>query len=155
MTKMPSVFTPYSYRQDPAVSAFSDDRPVIIFDGKCKLCSGFVQFILRHDRNERFRFIAAQSSLGTSLYRHYGLDPVDYETNVLLEAGQIWVKSTGSLRMFQMLGLPWSLFSAGRWLPLRVRDWLYDIVASHRLQWFGRSATCLVPDARVADRFLG
>jgi predicted DCC family thiol-disulfide oxidoreductase YuxK len=155
MTQMASTFEPYSYRQDPAVPAFADDRPIIIFDGKCVLCSGFVQFILRHDRNGQFRFIAAQSALGTALYRHYGLDPVAYETNILLEAGRIWVKSTGSMRMFQALGLPWSLASAGRLLPRSARDRLYDIVAGHRLQWFGVRDSCLLPEAKFADRFLG
>lgn len=38
---------PYSYRGDPAVPPFPDDRPIIIFDGKCVLCSRFAQFIMR------------------------------------------------------------------------------------------------------------
>jgi hypothetical protein len=28
----------HSYRRDPAVPAFPDDRPIIIFDGYCALC---------------------------------------------------------------------------------------------------------------------
>ncbi len=146
---------PFSYRQDPTVPAFADDRPIIIFDGKCVLCSGFVRFVLRHDRAGRFRFIAAQSALGTALYRHYGLNPVDYETNLLLEDGRVLVKSTGSIQMLRHLGLPWSLVAAARLLPLKVRDALYDFVARHRLQWFGAREVCLVPDAVNADRFLG
>ena len=31
---------PYSYRHDPAVPPFADDKPIIIFDGYCSLCSG-------------------------------------------------------------------------------------------------------------------
>jgi hypothetical protein len=31
---------PYSYRCDSAVPSFPDDRPIIIFDGYCALCSG-------------------------------------------------------------------------------------------------------------------
>ena len=37
----------YSYRSDPTVPAFPDDRPIIIFDGKCVFCSVFARFILR------------------------------------------------------------------------------------------------------------
>ena len=36
--------TPYSYRDDPAVPAFPDDKPVIVFDGYCAMCSGSAQF---------------------------------------------------------------------------------------------------------------
>ena len=38
---------PYSYRQDATVPRFPDDRPIIIFDGHCALCSGWARFVLR------------------------------------------------------------------------------------------------------------
>jgi predicted DCC family thiol-disulfide oxidoreductase YuxK len=79
---------PYEYRADPAVPRFADDRPVIVFDGKCVLCCSSAQFILQKDRNARFRLLAAQSELGNALYRHFGLDPVNYETYVLLQDGK-------------------------------------------------------------------
>ena len=56
----------YSYRADKAVPAFPDDRPLIVFDGVCGLCSGFVRFVLRHDKRGQYRFLAAQSDLATS-----------------------------------------------------------------------------------------
>ena len=107
----------FSYRSDPAVPAFPDDRPILIFDGNCVLCSSFVQFILRTDRKRRFRLLAAQTPIGTALYRHLGLNPTNYETNILLEDGRAWLKSEGSLRIFERLGFPWSLMSVGRLLP--------------------------------------
>jgi len=144
----------YSYRSDPAVPSFADDRPILIFDGHCVLCSSFVQFILRTDRERRFRLLAAQTPIGAALYRHLGLNPTDYETNILLEDGRAWLKSEGSLRVFEELGFPWSLISVGRLLPRSVRDWLYEIVARNRLRWFGRRQTCYRPDATQADRFI-
>jgi prepilin-type processing-associated H-X9-DG protein len=146
--------SPFSYRSDPAVPAFPDDRPIIIFDGKCVFCSGFANFILRTDRHRRFRLTAAQSPIGVALYRHYGLGPVNYTTNILLADGHVWFKSAASLRIFQQLGLPWSVLSAGRLLPPILRDGLYDIVARNRLRWFGVRETCFVPDPTQADRFL-
>lgn len=144
----------FSYRDDPAVPPFPDDRPIIICDGKCVLCSAFAQFILRTDRNRHFRLLAAQTPIGTALYRHFGLDPKGYETNILLEDGRAWFKSEGSIRMFECLGLPWSLMAVGRLLPRRVRDGLYNAVARNRLRWFGARETCYVPDPCQADRFL-
>jgi len=144
----------FSYRSDPAVPSFPDDRPILIFDGNCVLCSSFVQFILRTDRKRRFRLLAAQTPLGAALYQHLGLNPTDYETNILLEDSRAWLKSEGSLRIFAGLGLPWSLMSVGRLLPRPVRDRLYDIVARNRLRWFGRRQTCYLPEATQADRFI-
>jgi predicted DCC family thiol-disulfide oxidoreductase YuxK len=144
----------FSYRSDPAVPSFADDRPILIFDGNCVLCSTFAQFILRTDRKHRFRLLAAQTPIGAALYRHFGLNPTDYETNILLEDGRVWLKSEGSLRVFERLGLPWSLMSAGRVLPRFVRDRLYEIVARNRLRWFGVRQTCYRPDPAEADRFI-
>jgi predicted DCC family thiol-disulfide oxidoreductase YuxK len=143
----------FSYRADPAVPSFPDDRPVIIFDGNCVLCSGFAQFVLRHDQG-RFRLLAAQTPLGTALYRHFGLAAPDYATNILIEDGRAWTRSESSLRILERMGLPWSLVSVARLLPRRVRDGLYDIVARNRLRWFGARATCYLPSPSEADRFL-
>jgi predicted DCC family thiol-disulfide oxidoreductase YuxK len=118
------------------------------------LCSAFAQFILRHDRQRRFRLMTAQTELGAALYLHLGLNPTDYETNILLEDGQVWLKSEGSIRIFERLGLPWSLMAVGRLLPSVIRDRLYEVIARNRLRWFGRRATCYRPDSSHADRFL-
>ena len=146
---------PYSYRDDPALPRFPDDRPIIIFDGYCALCSGWAQFVLRHDRQGRYRLLAAQSPLGQALYVHYGLDPQDYETNILIADGLAWFKSEGSIRMAEGLGLPWSLARGFRVLPLAWRDWLYAALARNRLRLFGKRETCFLPDPAYADRFLG
>jgi predicted DCC family thiol-disulfide oxidoreductase YuxK len=144
----------YSFRRDPAVPAFADDRPIILFDGHCALCSGWVSFVLRHDRAAAFRLLPAQTALGKALYRHYGLDPQDYETNILIEDGRAFFKSESALRMLERLGPPWSAARALRVMPAPLRDRLYDIVARNRLRWFGRRDQCLISAPRYEDRFL-
>jgi predicted DCC family thiol-disulfide oxidoreductase YuxK len=144
----------YSYRSDPAVRAFPDDRPIILFDGLCALCSGWAAFVLRHDRKARYRLLTAQSALGHELYVHYGLDPTNYETNILLEDGVAWFRSESSLRMFEGLGLPWSLARGFRLLPLFVRDALYNWVAKRRLLFFGKLEQCYMPPPDYRDRLI-
>jgi len=145
---------PYSYRDDPAVPDFPDDKPVIIFDGYCALCSGWAAFVLRHDRAGKFRLLSAQSPTGQALYIHYGLDPQDYETNILLSEGVAWFKSEGSIRMAEGLGFPWSLAAMFRVVPLGWRDALYATVARNRLRWFGKRTTCYRPAPHFAGRFI-
>lgn len=144
----------YSYRNDPAVPAFPDDGPLIVFDGECVFCSGWVKFALRHDRSGRYRFLAAQSPLGEALYRHYGLNERDYETNILIRDGRAHFKSDGSIRMISGLGFPWSLVSAARILPRPLADRLYEFVARNRLRIAGRRSACFVPSAQDRSRFL-
>ena len=145
---------PFSYRADAAVPHFPDDRPIIVFDGKCVLCSRFAQFVMRRDRAAKFRLLAAQSPLGDALYRHFGLDPVNYQTYILLQNGIAYFRSEAAIRILEGLGPPWRLASICRVCPLPVRDRLYDFIARHRLDWFGARPACYVPNAAEADRFL-
>lgn len=146
--------TAYSYRDDPAVPPFPDDRPIIVFDGYCALCTGWARFVLRHDRAGVYRLLRAQSPLGRALYVHYRLDPDNYETNILIADGHAWFKSEGSIRMAEGLGWPWRLAAAFRILPRALRDRMYAFIARNRLRFFGKRASCYLPDAGFEDRFL-
>lgn len=145
---------PYSYRFDPAVPSFPDERPIIVFDGHCALCTGWAEFVLRHDKHGRFRLVTAQSGLGQALYRHYNLDPDNFETNILIEYGVPWFRSTGSIRMIAGLGWPWRAVRVLLLLPVPFRDWLYERLARNRLRWFGYRTRCYVPTGADRKRFL-
>ena len=154
MTPPRSPKDAYSYRQDPSIRAFPDDRPIILFDGVCAMCSAWAGFVLRHDKAAKFRLLTAQSALGHELYVHYELDPKNYETNILIQDGVAWFRSEGSIRMFEGLGLPWSLARVFRILPLPVRDALYNSVAKRRLKLFGQLEQCYMPPPDYKDRLI-
>ncbi|NEJ74849.1 DUF393 domain-containing protein [Rhizobium phaseoli] len=143
----------YSYRDDADVPAFADDRPLIVFDGECVFCSGWVKFALKHDKQRRYRFLAAQTPLGAALYRHYGLDARDYETNIFIEDGRAFFKSDGSIRMVAGLGFPYSVIRLFRLLPRRMADRLYEFIARNRLKIAGRQS-CMVPTPEQRSRFI-
>ena len=145
----------YAYRRDATVPAFPDDRPIVIFDGHCVLCSRFARFLLAHDQHARLRLTAAQTPLGQALLVHWGLDPVCFESNVLLESGLPHFKSDGSIRMFELLGWPWSMLRLARLAPPRLLDRLYDVVARNRLRWFGSHSVCFLAGAFKARSFPG
>jgi predicted DCC family thiol-disulfide oxidoreductase YuxK len=145
---------PHSYRNDPRVPKFPDERPIVIFDGVCVLCSGSAKLVLRHDRKQHFRLLTAQSALGQALYVHYGLDPQDYETMILIADGVAHLKSEAGIRIAEGLGLPWSLAAALRILPRRLRDRLYDGIARNRYRLFGRRQHCYLASEADRARFL-
>ena len=145
---------PYSYRDDPAVPKFLDSNPIIVFDGYCALCSGWANFVLKHDKAKNYRLLSAQSALGQAIYAHYGMDTKDFETNLLIANGRVWLKSEGSIRMAEGLGFPWRVAGLARVLPLAWRDKLYGFVARNRFAWFGRRNTCYLPTVEHQDRFL-
>jgi predicted DCC family thiol-disulfide oxidoreductase YuxK len=146
---------PYSYRSDPGVPAFPDDKAIFLYDGYCAMCSRWVQFVLRHDRQARFRLLPAQSPLGEALYRHYGLDPQDHETNMLIEKGLPYFKAESSIRIVAAMGFPLSLARLARVLPGALLEKMYDVVARNRMRWFGRRESCMLSCAGYEDRFIG
>jgi predicted DCC family thiol-disulfide oxidoreductase YuxK len=135
----------YSYREDDAIPAFPDDRPVFVFDGVCVLCSGGAAWLMKHDKKRRFRLATAQSPLGAALYAHYGIDW--NETYLLVSNGLPYAKSSGYLQMCRIVGGWWTAFLVLQLVPRRLRDWGYDIVARNRYRWFGKVAYCqLIPE---------
>ena len=144
---------PYSYRDDPAVPSFPDDRPLILFDGDCVLCSGSARFILRHDRAGRFRLAPVQSPLGQALLAHYGVDPADPSTMLLIEAGRAHERSDAVLRIASGLPAPISAAAVLRVVAASWRDALYLWVARRRRRLAGPT-WCAMPDKAAADRIL-
>jgi predicted DCC family thiol-disulfide oxidoreductase YuxK len=150
-----AAFPAYSYRADPAVAAFPDDKALIVFDGVCVLCSAFARFILARDANFAFRFTTAQAPLGQALYRHYGLDAQDFATNLLIAEGRVYCKLDTVAQTAARLGGPWRLLRGLRLLPYALADAAYDVVARNRFRLFGRRARCMIPPSTWRARFLG
>jgi predicted DCC family thiol-disulfide oxidoreductase YuxK len=145
---------PYSYRADPAVPAFPDDKVLVVFDGVCVLCSRFARFILKRDRAFAFRMTTAQSPLGQALYRHYGLDTEEFETNLVIAGGRPYAKLDSVAMTGARLGGVWRALALLRLLPRPLADWLYDRVAQNRYALFGRTDSCMIPPPEWRERFL-
>ena len=136
------------------MSDVHDDHPVILFDGVCNLCEGFVQFVIRNDPDALFRFAPLQSEPGRERLQVCGLDDEGIESVVLVADGQCYRKSDAVIRTATRLGWPYRLLGPTRILPRSVRDLAYDFVADRRYRWFGQKDQCLMPTPDIKSRFL-
>ena len=129
-------------------------QPLVLFDGVCNLCSGWVRFCLAHERGTALRFAAMQSATGQAVLRSLGL-PLDvYESFLFVEDNAVYAKSEGFFRMLRHLSQPWPCLRLARALPRSLSDWGYDRIARNRYRLFGRQDHCMIPGPRVAGRFL-
>jgi predicted DCC family thiol-disulfide oxidoreductase YuxK len=135
-------------------------HPVLLYDGVCGLCNRAVQFTLRHDRGDVFRFAALQSELAGRVLARHGETASDltsvYVVSDLGEAGErLLARSSAVIYLLQALGGRWrglaALYGA---LPRRVRDGVYDWVARNRYGFFGKLEACPVPEAGARAKFL-
>ncbi|KIT16546.1 thiol-disulfide oxidoreductase DCC family protein [Jannaschia aquimarina] len=138
----------------PALQRAIADHDLIVFDGECVLCSGFFRFMLAHDRAGRFRFVTAQSPLGQHLYKALNLPTDDFETNLVIVGGRIHERLDAFAAAMGAIGWPWRGLAALRWLPDRVKDTVYHLIARNRYRIFGRYGSCLIPNSGQRARFL-
>lgn len=131
------------------------DTGIIVFDGVCVLCNGWVGFLLKHDRRGRYRFASMQSESGQKLLAGNGLDPADPTSFLLIDGAGAWTDTAAIRRVLAGLGGGWRWAAAAAGLvPAFLRDRAYRLIARNRYRWFGRHAQCLVPAPGERSRFL-
>mgnify|MGYP006196251099 CR=1 FL=1 len=135
---------------DPLTSS----GPIIVFDGICVLCNGWVRFLLRHDREDRYRFAAMQSEGGRVLLSAHGLDADNPASFLLVEDGRAWTDSDAIRRVLVGLGGVWRIAVLISVVPRVIRDPIYRVIARNRYRWFG-TTVCHVPTETQRGRFIG
>ncbi len=152
---MTRTHEPYTYRNDPNVPAFDDTKPLVIFDGKCVLCSSGVQWMIARDPDGTAKFAAIQEPVPRALYVHYGLDPDEFDSFMVLGGGLPYLRWRGLCAAGRLLPAPWKwLGSAGRIIPDFIGDPVYNFIQRNRIGWFGKRETCLAPSDKNRARFL-
>ena len=132
-----------------------DERAIIVFDGVCVLCNGWVRFLLRHDRKGKYRFAAMQSTSGRDLLLSHGLNPDDPSSFLLIDSEGTWTDTQAIGRVFSGLGGRWRFLSLLLVItPRPLRDWAYRLTARNRYRWFGQRELCLIPGPEHSERFL-
>lgn len=128
---------------------------IILFDGVCNLCESSVQFVIKRDSRQCFRFAALQSATGQRLMNDYDLQKYpDLSAVVLIENGKAYRKSAAALRIVRRLDGAWPLLAGFLILPRPLTDLVYDFIGHRRYRWFGKKSHCWVPDASLKKRFL-
>ena len=132
---------------------------LVLYDGVCGLCSRLLHFLLRHDHRHVFSFASLQSRVGQSMLERNGGNPdelasfyviADYQT----ASSRVFTRSDAALFVAGALGWPWQAARLMRFVPLRIRDRAYELVARNRYHVFGRFDRCLVPSPEFRRRFI-
>ena len=132
-----------------------ENKKIILFDGVCNLCDGAVQFIIKHDKKDVFRYASLQSELGKKLVSERGLDPEEIDSIMLIEPGVAYYrKSTAALEISRDLSGGYSLLKNFLFIPEVMRDVIYDFIANYRYKWFGRKEQCMIPSPELKAKFL-
>ncbi|MCW4470173.1 thiol-disulfide oxidoreductase DCC family protein [Flavobacterium sp. MFBS3-15] len=131
------------------------DKKIILFDGVCNLCDATVQFIIKRDKRDVFRFVALQSDLGQQIISHIGIDTSKTDSIILYEPGHAYYyKAEAAIKIANQLGGVFLLMGMFSVLPNWLSNKVYDYVARNRYKWYGKKDECMVPTAEMKAKFL-
>jgi predicted DCC family thiol-disulfide oxidoreductase YuxK len=128
--------------------------PILLFDGHCNLCNGWVNFIVKRDPNKTILFASLQSKAGSELLAEHNIKQNYIDSLVFIEEERFSVSSTAALRTLSYLSSWESQLKLLLVLPRPLRDLVYRFVAKYRYKWFGRREQCMIPTAELRERFL-
>ena len=127
---------------------------IVLFDGTCAFCERSVKFVARRDPDGYFRFGASQSPQGQALLSQHGLTRQSARSMVLIENGQVYLRSTATLKIAKRLRGPWSMAGALLAIPVPIRDAVYRLVAAVRHRIAGKSTACEIPPPELRGRLI-
>lgn len=126
----------------------------MLFDGVCNICNRSVQFIIKRDKKNVFRFASLQGKTGQALLQKFNKPASQFNSFILVEDDRIYTHSTGALRMTRHLGGAWPLLYAFIIVPPFIRNAVYNLIARNRYRWFGRTESCWLPRPEWKAKFL-
>ncbi|UOX33400.1 thiol-disulfide oxidoreductase DCC family protein [Flavobacterium sediminilitoris] len=131
------------------------NKKVILFDGVCNLCDSSVQFIIKHDKKDIFRFTAIQSEIGQEIIKHTGINTESIDSIILYEPGiAYYYKAEAALLIARELKGIYKLISYLNFLPKVIKNGVYDYIAKNRYKWYGKKEACMIPTPELKAKFL-
>jgi predicted DCC family thiol-disulfide oxidoreductase YuxK len=132
-----------------------DEKIFILFDGVCNFCNNTVNMLISKDKKDHFRFIALQSELGQKICKHLQIDTSKIDSIIYYEPNVVYyIKSGAAFAIAKNLGGLYSFINIFSFIPASVTDFIYDFIAKNRYKWFGKRDQCMMPDAKIKEKFL-
>jgi len=131
-----------------------DEKQIILFDGVCNFCNFWVNFVLKRDKKDLFRFAALQSEKAKELTSKFKFDTSKLDTFILIAENKLYTKSTAALMICTQLNGLIKILSPLIILPKFFRDFIYDLIAKNRYKIFGRRESCRIPTVDDKLKFL-
>lgn len=132
-----------------------ENKKIILFDGVCNLCNGFIQFVIKRDSADTFRYASLQSEIGQKLISEREIDTARIDSVVLIEPGvAYYIKSDAALQIGSHLKGFRTISRILYLIPSVLRNIIYDLIARYRYAWFGKKDACMIPTPELQSKFL-
>ena len=127
---------------------------IVYYDGVCGLCDGFVELLVKLDKNKKLKFSSLQGKSGRILLNKLNLDLEEFDTVLFKVNDQVYTKSTAVFKIINSIGGVIKLFLVFNLLPRRFNDWIYSKVAKNRFKIFGKLDKCDISKFNKPGQFI-
>src|SRR5688572_29551930 len=124
-------------------------HPLILFDGVCNLCNAAVQFIIKRDKKEKFKFASLQSPGVHEYLSQLSAQGPELSTMVLVKNNKLYDRSTAALEIARDLSGFWPTLYSLMVFPKFLRDAVYNFIARNRYRFFGKKDECMIPSPEL------
>jgi predicted DCC family thiol-disulfide oxidoreductase YuxK len=141
-----------------------EGRALMLYDGLCGVCNSAVQWVIKRDHADRFRFAPQQSAVAAAILSRHGIDRETMLENnsvyLVLDAGsedeRLFTQSDVTVNMLLLLGGRWRVLGKMlRAVPLFVRNAAYRMFARNRYRLTAQYEVCPVPSEAERMKFVG
>ncbi len=139
-------------------------RALMLYDGLCGVCNRAVQWVIKRDHADRFRFAPQQSAMAEAVLSRHGIDrEAMLKSNsvyLVLDAGsgreRLLTQSDVTVQMLLLLGGRWRVWGKMlRTVPRFARNAVYRIFARNRYRLTANYKVCPLPSEAERMKFVG
>ncbi len=132
----------------------TENNAIIFYDGYCNLCNLSVRLILKYEKNAYYQFSSLSSDFSKAYLNKDYKSLTSSNTILLIENNEVYLKSDAILKIVEQFKFPLNYLKYIRYIPKKIRDFFYDLLAKYRYAVFGRKKTCKNPSEKLKHRFL-
>lgn len=137
---------------EPSSLKSLQDKLILFYDGECAFCSFWVNFIWERDRNKIIFFAPLQGE--TAHYFISNIHRSQLDTVVFYFEGTLLTKSDAILTALKKIHYAPDLIFLFNLIPLKIRNFIYDLIAKNRYKLFGKQSACPLPSDDFRQQLL-
>lgn len=109
----------------------SQNDTIVFYDGDCGFCNRSIAVILKYRKTDNIKFCPLQSVFTEDTLSKFN-EKIQYDSFYFLNKNKVFIKSNAAIEISKLLKWPYSWLPLGKIVPIRIRDYIYDIVAKRR-----------------------
>jgi predicted DCC family thiol-disulfide oxidoreductase YuxK len=130
------------------------DHLLILFDGECPFCIGWIKFLIDRDADDRLRFASLQSDWTKRFLEKQAIEQTLPDSILVWDGEHLKSRSAAIIAIAEELPGIWHGMRYMEIFPRDFRDRIYAYIARNRHKLFGKYESCWIPRPEVRGKFL-